>query len=65
LLQASKEAEIGNNQNTVKSSHLSHVMIMQTTKPHEVCIRNLRGRVEKADPGLKSPKLASVFQSFI
>ena len=35
-----------------KPSHLSHVIITQTTKPHAACARNLSAHARKTDPGL-------------
>ena len=39
-----------------KTSHLSHVIITQTTKPQAACARNLGARARKTEPGLKSPE---------
>ena len=39
-----------------KTSILSHVIIMETTKPHAACIRNLGAHERKTDPGLNSPE---------
>ena len=41
-----------------KTSHLSRVIITQTTKPHAACARNLGARARKTDPGLNSPEYA-------
>ena len=42
-----------------KISHLSHVMIMQATKPHAVCIHNLGARAQKWSHDLKSLESAN------
>ena len=39
-----------------KTSHLSHVIIMQTTKPHAASARNLGARARKTELCLKSPE---------
>ena len=41
---------------TAKTSILSHVIIMQTTKPHRAVSRNPGARTTKTDPGLKTPE---------
>jgi len=39
-----------------KTSILSHVIIMETTKPNAACVRNLGAHARKTDPGLNSPE---------
>ena len=40
-----------------KSSHRSHVIIMQTAKLHATCAHNLGACAGKTDPDLESPEI--------
>ena len=39
-----------------KTSHLSYVIIVQTTRPNAACARNLGARAQEIDLGLNYPE---------